>query len=208
MRIVLLALLALSRVEGLVQADKWEKEIAALEAKPNVGDILFIGSSTIRLWDVEKHLPGLKINNRGFGGSQIADSLRYADRILIPLKPKTVLLFAGGNDLNAGKSPEQVFEDYKAFVKKVRDALPETRVLYMTIFPNLKRVEQIEKAKALNALVAAHVKTDPKLGTVDVASALCPDGKPRAEVLRADQLHLNEDGYAIISKVVREALTK
>src|SRR5687768_16024112 len=114
MRIALLALLA------LCQADKWEKEIAALEAKPNVGDILFIGSSTIRLWDVEKHLPGLKINIRGFGGSQISNILRYADRILIPLKPKTVLLFAGGIDLNAGKTPERVFEDYKAFVKKVR----------------------------------------------------------------------------------------
>ena len=202
MRIALLVLLALS------QADKWEEEIAALEAKPNVGEIVFIGSSTIRLWDVEKHLPGLKINNRGFGGSQIADSVRYADRILIPLKPKTVLLFAGGNDINTGKTPEQVFEDYKAFVKKVRDALPETRVLYMSVFPNLKRAEQIEKTKALNALVAAHAKGDPKLGYVDVASALCPDGLPRAEVLRDDQLHLNEDGYAIISKVVREALIK
>ena len=206
MRITLLALLALSG--RLSQADKWEKDVAALEAKPNVGDIVFIGSSTIRLWDVEKHLPGLKINNRGFGGSQIADSVRYADRILIPLKPKTVLLFAGGNDIHAGKTPERVFEDYKAFVKKVRDALPETRVLFMSIFPNLKRAEQTEKTKALNALVAAHVKGDPKLGYVDVASALCPDGTPRAEVLHADQLHLNEDGYAIISKVVRDALTK
>src|SRR5688572_9023471 len=121
MRIALLAVL-------LLPQDKWEKEIAALEAKPNVGDIVFIGSSTIRLWDVEKHLPGLKINNRGFGGSQIADSVRYADRVLIPLKPKTVLLFAGGNDINAGKAPERVFEDYKAFVAKVRGALPETRV--------------------------------------------------------------------------------
>ena len=86
------------RIQAPPAADKWEKDIAALEKKPNVGDIVFIGSSTIRLWDVEKHLPGLKINNRGFGGSEIADSVRYADRILLPLKPKTVLLFAGGND--------------------------------------------------------------------------------------------------------------
>ncbi len=202
MRVALLALLLLQ-----AQADKWEKEIAALEAKPKVGDLVFIGSSTIRLWDVEKHLPGLKINNRGFGGSQIADSVRYADRILIPLQPKTVLLFAGGNDINAGKTPEAVFEDYKAFVAKVRAALPETRILYMSIFPNLKREAQLEKANALNALVAAHVKGDPKLGYVDIASALCPDGKPRAEVLRDDKLHLNEAGYAIISKVVRGVLT-
>lgn len=200
MRIALIALL-------LLQEDKWEKEIAALEAKPNVGDIVFIGSSTIRLWDVEKHLPGLKINNRGFGGSQIADSVRYADRVLIPLKPKTVLLFAGGNDINVGKTPERVFEDYKAFVAKIHGALPETKILFMSIFPNLKREEQGPKTKALNELIAAHAKGNPKLGYVDVASALCPDGKPNAAVLRDDKLHLNEEGYAIISKVVREVLT-
>ena len=201
MRIAICALLLLQ------QADKWEKEIAALEKKPNVGDIVFIGSSTIRLWNVEKHLPELKINNRGFGGSEIADSVRYADRILIPLKPKTVLLFAGGNDINAGKAPEKVFEDYKAFVAKVREALPETKIWFLSLYPNLKRAAQLEKTTKLNALIAAHAKADPKLGFIDIASALCPDGKPRAEVLRDDQLHLNEDGYAIISKVVRGVLT-
>jgi lysophospholipase L1-like esterase len=199
--------LVLALLQAPPQADKWEKEIAALEKKPSVGDIVFIGSSTIRLWDVEKHLPGLRINNRGFGGSHIADSVRYADRILIPLKPRTVLLFAGGNDINAGKSPEQVFEDYKAFVLKVHDALPDATIHFLSIFPNLKREEQLPKTQALNALIAAHVKGKPKLGYIDAASALCPDGKPRAEVLRDDKLHLNEDGYALLSKVVRGVLT-
>ena len=201
MRTIVFALL-------LLRQDKWEKDIAALEKKPSVGDIVFIGSSTIRMWDVEKHLPDLKINNRGFGGSQIADSVRYADRIVIPLRPKTVVLFAGGNDINAGKAPEQAFEDYKAFVAKVQGALPDTKIWFMSLYPNLKRQEQLPKTKALNELIAAHVKGNPKLGYIDVASALCPDGVPRAEVLHEDQLHLNERGYAIISKVVREALTK
>ena len=199
MRIALIALL-------LLQQDKWEKEIAALEAKPNVGDIVFIGSSTIRLWDVEKHLPELKINNRGFGGSRIADAVRYADRILIPLRPKTVLLFAGGNDINAGTSPERVFEDYKAFVAKVHGALPETKIWFMSLYPNLKREEQLPKTRALNALIAAHAKGDPRLGYIDVVSALCPEGTPNPKILRDDQLHLNEEGYAIVSKVVRDAL--
>jgi lysophospholipase L1-like esterase len=204
---LLLALLPLQ-----APADKWEKEIAAFEAKdktspPPAGETVFIGSSTVRLWDVGRHLPDLKIVNRGFGGSEIADSVRYADRILLPLKPKTVLLYAGGNDINAGKTPEKVFEDYKAFVKKVHDALPETKVYFMSIYPNLKREAQLPKTQALNALIAAHAKTDPRLGFIDVASALCPEGKPRAEILRDDQLHLNEDGYAILSKVVHKVLT-
>jgi len=192
-------------------SDRWEKDIAAFEARdkeapPPQGGIVFIGSSTIRLWKTKDAFPDLPVVNRGFGGSQIADSVRYADRIVLPLKPKTILLFAGGNDINSGKSPDQVFEDYKAFVAKIHAALPETRILFMSLYPNLKRAEQLDKTSRLNALVADHAKTDRRLGFVDVVPVLCPDGKPNADVLLPDQLHLNEKGYGLITPVVRKAL--
>ncbi|HYE98309.1 MAG TPA: GDSL-type esterase/lipase family protein, partial [Planctomycetota bacterium] len=187
-------------------SDRWEKDIAAFEARdkeapPPQGGIVFIGSSTIRLWKTKDAFPDLPVVNRGFGGSQIADSVRYADRIVLPLKPKTILLFAGGNDINSGKSPDQVFEDYKAFVAKIHAALPETRILFMSLYPNLKRAEQLDKTSRLNALVADHAKTDRRLGFVDVVPVLCPDGKPNADVLLPDQLHLNEKGYGLITPV-------
>jgi lysophospholipase L1-like esterase len=199
----------------LVQAqDRWEKDIAAFEAKdkespPPKGGIVFVGSSTIRMWKTEESFPELKVVNRGFGGSQIADSVKYADRIVLPHQPRLVLLFAGGNDINAGKAPEAVFEDYKAFVKKVHDALPRTPILFLSLFPNVARAAQDEKCQALNRLIEAHAKTDERLGYVDVSSKMrSPEGKARPELLLKDGLHMNADGYALVTGIVRPFLEK
>jgi len=79
---------------------------------------LFVGSSSIRLWKtMAEDLPGKNVINRGFGGSQIADSVRFADRIVIPYHPARIFFYAGDNDLNAGKSPETVAGDFAAFEK-------------------------------------------------------------------------------------------
>jgi lysophospholipase L1-like esterase len=205
-------LLALALLVVQAQADRWEKDIAAYEAKdkekpPAPGGIVFVGSSTIRLWKTSEAFPDLPVINRGFGGSQIADSVRYAERLVTVHKPRQVLLFAGGNDIHTGKTPEAVFEDYKAFVAKVRAALPETKIWFLSLFPNLAREAELPKTTALNAMIAAHAKADPLLGYIDVATALGDaEGKPRAEMLRSDKLHLSDAGYAVVNPIVRKAL--
>src|SRR5215831_17357466 len=106
------------------KADKWEKDIAAFEAHdkatpPPQNEIVFVGSSSIRMWKTAEAFPDLKILNRGFGGSEIADAVKYADRIILPHKPRIVVVFAGGNDINSGKTPEKVADDFKALVAKI-----------------------------------------------------------------------------------------
>lgn len=195
-------------------ADRWESDIAAYEAmdrkSPPVQDgIVFIGSSSVRLWDVRKSFPDLPVVNRGFGGSQLADSVRYADRILIPYRPKTVVLYAGDNDLAAGKSPEQVLADYKAFAVKVHDALPDTRIVYVAVKPSPKRWALIEKIRETNRLIRAAAEQDPRQVFVDVEKPmLTAEGQPRAELYRADELHLNEEGYKLWTELVRPHLEK
>jgi len=109
---------------------QWEREIQAFEAAdrgnpPPQGAVLFIGSSTIRMWKtLAQDFPEHKVLNRGFGGCQIADCTYYADRIVVPYNPRLIVLRAGGNDIAAGKSPEQVRGDFQAFVDKVRAKLP------------------------------------------------------------------------------------
>ena len=122
-------------------SQRWESDIAAFEAAdkkspPPQGAVLFIGSSSIRIWKtLATDFPDQKTINRGFGGSELADSVYYADRIVIPYKPRLIVLFAGTNDINAGKRPETVFADFKAFVAKVRAGLPNTRIAYLSISP-------------------------------------------------------------------------
>src|SRR2546425_10060919 len=139
-RVALLSLgflfLKLGRAAMCAEAEhdfgKWEKEIAAYEQMdrtnpPPTGALLFIGSSTNRLWKtLAQDFPGHRVINRGFGGSEIVDSTHFAERVIFPCKPRMVFLRAGGNDLNAGKPPEQVFADFQEFVGKVHSKLPET----------------------------------------------------------------------------------
>src|SRR4029450_11374400 len=97
---------------------KWENDIRAFETAdktnpPPKHAILFIGSSSIRLWKtLQQDFSERKVINRGFGGAEIADSVHFVDRIVFPYEPKMVVMYAGGNDINAGKSPEQVFTDF------------------------------------------------------------------------------------------------
>jgi lysophospholipase L1-like esterase len=185
------------------------KEIEAFEASdktnpPPTGAILFIGSSSIRLWTtLAEDFPKHRVINRGFGGSQIIDSVNYAERIVLPYKPRLIVFYAGGNDINAGKTPEQVFADYRAFLKKVHGVLPKTRIDYISIAPNRARWAQVEKVKAANQLIEAHTKSDPRLTFINVfPKMLGEDGQPLPDIYVADRLHMNARGYKLWKGIV------
>lgn len=189
---------------------KWEKAVAAFERSdrtnpPPKGANLFVGSSTIVLWkSLAADFPGHPVINRGFGGNQIVDSAHYADRIVFPYEPKAIFLRAGGNDINVGKSPEQVFADFTNFVGTVRAKRPDARIVFIGLCPSVARWKNAEKEKTLNGLVAAHVKERPGLEYIDTYDmTLGPDGTPRADLFVADKLHLNAEGYKLLAARVR-----
>src|SRR5206468_11068907 len=126
---------------------------------PPTGALLFIGSSTIRLWKtLAQDFPGHRVINRGFGGSEIVDSTHFAERVILPCKPRMVFLRAGGNDLNAGKPPEQVFADFKEFVAKIHSKLPETEIAFISLSPSIARWKQADKEKAVNTMIEEYVR--------------------------------------------------
>jgi len=207
-------LLALTVLGALGQTtNRWEKEIAAFEAQdktnpPPKGAILFIGSSSIRLWKtLAEDFPDLKVINRGFGGSEIADSVHFLDRMVIPYEPKRIVMYAGGNDINANKTPEQVARDFRAFVAKVHAKLPETKIAYISIAGNPARWAQVERVKRANELIREFTTTDKRLQFIDVfPHMLGEDGKPLPDIFVEDRLHMNEKGYAIWKRVVGASL--
>jgi lysophospholipase L1-like esterase len=196
-------------------ASKWEKDIAAFEkadaAKPPVkGGILFTGSSSIRMWkSLEEDFPQHRVVNRGFGGSQIADSTQFAERFIFPHEPRLIVLYAGGNDLNAKKTPDQVVADFRAFVAKVRTELPETEIAYISVAGNPARWGQLEKVKEVNRRIEEITKQEKGLKYIDVFSRMLgPDGLPKPDIFLPDRLHMNEKGYAIWKEVVEPFLGK
>ncbi|MCI0744317.1 MAG: GDSL-type esterase/lipase family protein [Verrucomicrobia subdivision 3 bacterium] len=209
------SLLALFALSGAAQGatNRWEGEIAAFEASdrtnpPPKGAFLFIGSSSIRLWKtLAADFPQHQVINRGFGGSQIADSVRFADRIVTPCRPKMIVMYSGGNDINASRSPEQVAADFKAFVRKVRGVLPDTKIAYISIAPNPARWAQVERVRKANEMIRDFTKSDSKLRFIDVfPHMLGQDGKPLEGIFVDDGLHMNERGYALWTKLVRPFL--
>ncbi len=205
------------QVAGNRQADApFASEIAAFEAAdkkspPPPGGVVFVGSSSIRFWTtLSQDFPDLPVINRGFGGSQLADSIRYADRIVLPYKPKMIVLYAGTNDLNAGKSPEQVLKDFQTFADKVHRALPRTRLVYLAINPSVARWSQEAKTLETNLLIKRFIESvarSQKLSYLDAHQRLLDaQGKPRPGILRADGLHLNAKGYQEWTKILKPQL--
>jgi lysophospholipase L1-like esterase len=189
---------------------KWEKEIAGIEkrltdAPPKKGGTLFAGSSSIRLWKLQEPVPGAI--NVGFGGSVIRDSTHFAGRIILPHEPARIFFYAGDNDVAAKHTPEQVRDDFQAFVKLIRAKLPKTRILYLAIKPSLKRWEQYETQKSANAMVKEVCEKDERLTYLDtVTIMLGKDGKPMPELFVKDGLHMSEKGYALWNDLVKKHL--
>jgi lysophospholipase L1-like esterase len=193
--------------------ERFESQIAAYEAQdkenpPPKGQILFTGASTIRRWTtLAQDFPEHKVINRGFGGSQIADATHFAERIIFPYQPRAIFIRSGGNDLNAGKSVEQVFDDYQAFVEKVHGKLPSTTIYFISASPSIARWKQHEQEKELNELVKKYTAKMPNLKYVETYDmVLGADGQPRADLFVEDKLHFNAEGNRLLAERVRAYL--
>jgi lysophospholipase L1-like esterase len=197
----------------VTSAIKWQKEIAAIEKRymqkaPPKAPIVFVGSSSIRRWEkLTADFPNKPVLNHGFGGSEVFDSVNFAHRLILPFQPKQIVMYAGGNDLNAGKSPERVFADFQVFVAKVHAELPQTKICYISSAPNPKRWSQIKQVRSLNALIRSFCAEDDRLQYLDVHPAmLAPNGEPKPDIFVEDQLHMNTKGYELWKGLVGPVL--
>ncbi|MGA7931100.1 MAG: SGNH/GDSL hydrolase family protein [Candidatus Sulfotelmatobacter sp.] len=197
------------------KAALWGSQISAYEKAdrlnpPKAGVIVFTGSSSIRFWDsLANDMKPLEVINRGFGGSQIAQVNQYASRIVLPYRPRAVVLYAGDNDLSwpSSKTPEQVFGDFRQFVEIIHTQLPETWIYYISIKPSIRRWSNWGKFQKANGLIADYIRTQPRVQFIDVdAAMLDAQGKPRRELFRWDGLHMNAKGYAVWTSIIKPVL--
>jgi lysophospholipase L1-like esterase len=159
------------------------------------------------MWNLAKSFPGLDVINRGFGGSHLADAVHFAPRIILNHQPRLVVVYAGDNDIAAGKTPETVAADFQALVKVVHQELPRTKIAYISIKPSILRWNLRDKMSQANALIEAQCKKNELLLYLDVVKPmLSDDGKPRPELFARDGLHLNDKGYELWASIVKAHL--
>lgn len=189
-----------------VQVIKSYDKIYPVPAKP----IVFIGSSSIRLWvDFQQAFPGYPVLNRGIGGAVTSDVDRYLEDILFPYHPKQVVIYVGENDLLKAPDANTVFADFKKLYSHLRSQLPNTPVLYIAIKGSPSRKQYQEKAKAANALIGTFIKNEKNIRFIDVYQPMLnKKGDMQPALFKEDMLHMNGTGYQIWNKLIISKLLK
>jgi len=193
----------------------WEEDIKKFEAAdkqnpPPQNAIVFIGSSSIVRWDLTKYFPemGPKAINRGFGGTVAADATYYADRIVTPYKPAIVVYYSGDNDVETPTTSEQIAAEFVKFEQKVHKAVPNAKIIFISIKPSLRRWAFQDKMTKANAMVKSHISTGRNMVYLDVVpKMLGADGKPKPELFVQDGLHMTPAGYDIWTAAIKPLLT-
>lgn len=188
---------------------EWARDMARFAAEdratpPPADAYVFTGSSSVRMWNsLATDFPGKPVLNRGFGGSQVRDAVHYADAIAVRYRPRMLLLYAGDNDINAGRTPAQVRDDVRAFIARIRRDLPDTPIAYLAIKPSPSRAAELARQQQANALVRHELARWKRAYFIDVATPMLgPDGQPRPELFLDDRLHMNAAGYALWRGIV------
>jgi lysophospholipase L1-like esterase len=172
------------------------------------GAVLFVGSSSVRMWKtMDADLPQVKAVNRGFGGSQFSDLLYYLDRLVTSYQPSKIFIYEGDNDIASGKKAPDILNDAKQVRENIAKALPGVPVYFIAAKPSVARWELRKKYGELNSLLAGYASNTPNTGFVNVWDpALDENGEVRKDIFLEDNLHMNEKGYAIWKKAIEPFL--
>jgi len=189
----------------------WEQDIVALEQQTSgtPGAVLFLGSSSIRLWStLAEDMAPMATVQRGFGGAKFADLVYYAPQLVDVPDPSAIVIFVGTNDIHPGatKAPGVLLQSYRDLIGTIREVHSSAPIYYIAITPSALRWEVWPLAQKTNALIENYTKSDPTLHFIDTGTALIKNGSPAEGFYRFDGLHLNEAGYAVWTKIIRARL--
>ena len=189
-----------------MNCSEFEPELRAFDgARAPQNAAVFYGSSSIRMWEnIGESFAGIAVVNRGFGGSTLAECVHLLPRLIFPLRPALLILYAADNDLDQGASPEHVEYLFNQFMQRMRAELPAVPVAYVSVKPSPSRFWNIGKIRGANALIREAAERYPGVSYIDVFSLmLSPGGGSRPELFTEDGLHMNSAGYALWTSQIR-----
>lgn len=191
-----------SDIKAFIKADS--------AAMPPQDAILFVGSSSIRMWnDLQQDFPEHTVINRGFGGSSLPHVIDYADIIIFPYNAKQIVIYAGENDFTESDtiSAQTVYNRFRDLYALIRQQQPKTPIVYISIKPSPSRAHLMPKMKEANRLIENFLQQQKKAKFVNVYQLMLnADGKPMGDIFLDDQLHMNRKGYAIWQQALKPYL--
>lgn len=183
-----------------------ESEIQAFNFAPApLHANVFYGSSSIRLWDnMARRFPEFPVVNRGFGGSTLAECVALLPRLVVPLRPATLILYAADNDLDQGASPEHALYLFHQFMERIREHCQALPVAFISVKPSPSRFWNLSNIRRANEFIHAAASSLPGVTYIDVFSLmLSPAGGSRPDLFTDDGLHMNSAGYDLWTAKIR-----
>lgn len=168
--------------------------------KPKDGMILFIGSSSFRLWKTaNEDFHNDTILNRAFGGATLDDVIRYQQDVVLKYNPKKIFLYCGENDIASSENvtPQIVFEHFKTLYETMRAQFPNIQIIFVSLKPSISRWSMKDRMIAANTLISDYLKQKPNAIFVNIWDKMLENGEPMKDIFREDNLHMNPKGYAI-----------
>jgi hypothetical protein len=211
-KFIIINLLFLNQVFS--QKNNFENEIIEFEKSdslnfPKKGANLFVGSSSIRFWQfIESDFEHYSVVRRGFGGSNLLDLAYFTERIIIKYEPVKIFIYTGENDIAEGVTAEEALERFQKVFFKIRNALPLSKIAYISIKPSILRKEQFKSQTIANQLIKKFLKGKASAEFINIVPKMMLRGKPNPSIFLADKLHMNRKGYEIWSKKIRKYLVK
>ena len=180
---------------------------------PEKNSILFVGSSSFRMWaNINKYFPGYPIINRGFGGSVLTDVIYYAKETILKYHPKQIYIYCGENDIAAGEAvtPEIVLTRFKDLFRIIRTNLNSSvPVVFVSLKPSVARWNMQERIVKTNNLIREYIATQKNITFLDIHTAMLDsNGQVYKDIFIGDNLHMNAKGYQIWQKIIAPTLVK
>lgn len=178
----------------------FSEEVNALSKKVQAttpGRTVFYGSSSIRMWTtLADDFPQFESLNLGFGGATLAACAWHFEKLVVPTQPRSIVLYAGDNDLGEGRQPEEVCLFFRDLARQVEQHLPNVPVTFLSIKPSPFRWQLVESIRLANQFIATEISVRPLFQFIDATAAmLTTDGQPDRSLYETDGLHLSPAGY-------------
>jgi lysophospholipase L1-like esterase len=192
----------------LNEINEYKEKDATSFPQPN--GILFVGSSSFRVWkSLEKDYQDYNVINRGFGGSTLGQAIYYADDIIFPYQPRQIVIYSGENDLAEGETVEVTFDRFKTLFDIIRKKMPQVPIAFISIKPSPSRAHLMPKMIAANQLIKDFLEKKQNTSYINIFDAMLQSNKqPKTDIFLSDNLHMNDKGYQIWKEIITPYLIK
>ena len=170
------------------------------------GNILFVGSSSIRMWKtIRQDLSNDRILNRGFGGSEMSDLLYYSDKLITRYKPSKIFIYEGDNDISNGEKPKSIIAEFDSLITTIRYELPKVPIILISAKPSISRWHLKRKYVKFNKKIRKFCEKN-EVAYADIWTPMMDGKNLRTDLFIEDDLHLNNRGYDVWVEVLSSYL--